>query len=98
MYTCGTHGHLTLKALVGEASVCTVTRNHVYVQACKRCFPEDCGCHMGCSGTGSDQAQLGQAHVHVSSLVALTPFSGSPLKHRKVIGLQGMASNDRLTR
>lgn len=51
---------------------------------------------MGCSGTGSDQAQLGQAHLRVPSLVALTPFSGSPLKHKEVIGLQGITLNDRL--
>ena len=44
---------------------------------------------MECSG--SDQARLGQAHLYVLSLVTL-------LNHKEVIGLQGIALNDRLIR
>lgn len=44
----------------------------------------------------SEQAQLGQAHLHVLSLVALPPLSVSSLKHKEVTDLEGVVPSDRL--
>lgn len=44
----------------------------------------------------SEQAQLGQAHLHVPSLVALPLLAGSSLKHKEVTDLEGVVPSDRL--